>query len=134
MHDTGKIIIGIIIFVLLFTSPILLNLTSGQSKASPRGIINQATTKTKADGNKYCIESGAYMNHNHMEMLNEWRDSVVRLDSRFRMSHGQRIERSLSKTCMSCHSNKVDFCDRCHNYLGVAPYCWDCHVTPEEVK
>jgi hypothetical protein len=33
---------------------------------------------------------------------------------------------------MECHSNKTKFCDQCHNYMGVAPYCWDCHIAPKE--
>ena len=28
---------------------------------------------------------------------------------------------SLTRTCMDCHSNKAEFCDRCHNYLAVRP-------------
>ena len=34
-------------------------------------------------------------------------------------------------SCMSCHANKDKFCDRCHDYLAVKPYCWDCHVEPQ---
>ena len=26
---------------------------------------------------------------------------------------------SLSNTCLDCHSNKAEFCDRCHNYASV---------------
>ena len=37
---------------------------------------------------------------------------------------------SLTNTCLGCHSNKAQFCDQCHNYLEVTPYCWDCHVDP----
>jgi hypothetical protein len=41
---------------------------------------------------------------------------------------------SLQNTCMQCHPNKAEFCDRCHNYASVKPYCWDCHVEPKEKK
>jgi hypothetical protein len=42
---------------------------------------------------------------------------------------------SLSNTCLDCHSNKAEFCDRCHNYASVSPYCWDCHIdNPKENK
>jgi hypothetical protein len=37
-------------------------------------------------------------------------------------------------TCLECHSNKTKFCDQCHNYLDVQPYCWDCHLVPKESK
>ena len=39
---------------------------------------------------------------------------------------------SLAGTCMKCHSNKAEFCDRCHDYAGVSPDCWSCHVAPQE--
>ena len=43
----------------------------------------------------------------------------------------RRYYKSLSGTCMSCHDDKAGFCDKCHDYLGVQPYCWDCHVEPK---
>jgi len=33
---------------------------------------------------------------------------------------------------MHCHSNKKKFCDECHNYMAVKPFCWDCHIQPRE--
>ena len=45
---------------------------------------------------------------------------------------GKTVTMSLSGTCMSCHPNKKEFCDACHDYLAVSPYCWDCHVEPKE--
>ena len=32
------------------------------------------------------------------------------------------------------YTSTNDFCDRCHNYLAVSPYCWDCHVDPKEFE
>jgi len=40
------------------------------------------------------------------------------------------FDMSLSNTCLSCHTNKAEFCDKCHGYASVDPYCWDCHVDP----
>jgi hypothetical protein len=69
----------------------------------------------------------------HMDLLNQWRDAVVRDGDRIYVSStGERFEMSLSNTCMDCHVSKVNFCDSCHNYVGVSPYCWDCHVEPVE--
>ena len=48
---------------------------------------------------------------------------------------GKEFEMSLSNTCIECHDNKAEFCDRCHNYASVRPYCWDCHIdNPKEMK
>jgi hypothetical protein len=33
---------------------------------------------------------------------------------------------------MACHTSKKEFCDRCHDYTSVTPYCWDCHLAPVE--
>jgi hypothetical protein len=70
-----------------------------------------------------------------MTLLNEWRDKVVRGEDRIYVSaSGKPFNISLSETCMNCHSNKAEFCDRCHDYVDVSPYCWDCHVEPKEKK
>ena len=44
----------------------------------------------------------------------------------------KRYEMSLQNTCMECHTSKKEFCDQCHDYMAVAPFCWDCHVAPKE--
>ena len=64
---------------------------------------------------------------------NQWRDDVVRKGEReyVSSSNGKIFDMSLSRTCMDCHSNKAEFCDACHTYMAVSPYCWDCHVEPK---
>jgi len=47
---------------------------------------------------------------------------------------GKEYQKSISKTCIKCHPNKADFCDQCHNYTAVKPYCWECHIEPKEKK
>jgi hypothetical protein len=133
MYDSGKVIIGIIVFVLIFSSPLLMNLSSGDASYKPEPKLPDSGT---------CIESREYMKDYHMEMLNSWRDMVVRQNIRFLKTsngkyfeiNGHKAEMSLIKTCMNCHNNKAEFCDRCHNYLDVKPYCWDCHIDPSLVK
>ena len=61
-----------------------------------------------------------------------WRDEVVRVNQRtFEAPDGREWEKSLTRTCLACHAEKAEFCDKCHDYLGVQPYCWDCHVDPK---
>jgi predicted amidophosphoribosyltransferase len=65
-----------------------------------------------------------------MQLLVEWRESVVRDDQRkFKAPNGKVYEKNLTRTCLEqCHANKREFCDRCHAYAGISgPYCWDCH-------
>ena len=85
------------------------------------------------DKEKKCIESKEYMRANHMQILNDWRDTVVREGiSNYTAADGRVIRMSLQHTCMDCHKNKKEFCDKCHEYAGVTPYCWTCHIEPKE--
>lgn len=124
MYNSGKVILGIIIFLALFAAPVWLTLSSGKAGDIPD--LKKPTNATE------CITDTEYMRSFHMEMLNEWRDKVVRENIRYEEINGKKVEMSLSKTCMKCHDDKVNFCDKCHDYLGVEPYCWDCHVMPQE--
>ena len=128
MFDAGKTIIGIVLFLALITSPIWYNMASGKADYKPDPKII-----TSAD---QCVMPTEYMRHAHMDVLNDWREKVVREGIRVHVSHdGKKYNMSLTNTCMNCHSNKTDFCDECHNYSAVAqPNCWDCHIIPEEGK
>lgn len=128
MHDRSKIILGLIVFILIVTIPFTYNIITGNNSggAPELEILPQAGDK--------CVKSVDYMRPNHMDLLNDWRDEVVRDGDRYTKGpHGNAIEKSLSNTCMDCHSNKENFCNRCHNYMAVDPYCWDCHITPDEL-
>lgn len=113
---------GIIIFVVLFSSPFWLNIGSG-NYTRPE-VALPATEKE-------CIEPREYMAAEHMQMLDSWRDMALREEKREYVSTSGKVwEVSLQNTCMRCHANKVEFCDKCHNSNSVDPYCWDCHVEP----
>ena len=127
LYDGGKILVGLLVFLIFITFPIWYNVARGTAtyKPDPK-IITDA---------KQCVDETSYMKEFHMYKLNDWRTEVVRKNERyFTAPDGNRYEMSLSKTCMKCHSNKSEFCDTCHNYVGVNPYCWDCHVEPKEVN
>jgi hypothetical protein len=134
MYDKGKIITGLVIFVLLFAFPFLyqavLGSVMGRAAQAPQPELTE-----KAKQAKQCVESKEEMTSRHMQLLNQWRDAVIRDGDRdYRAKNGKLYLASLQNTCMDCHSNKTKFCDQCHNYMGVAPYCWDCHVEPKEKK
>jgi len=127
MNDKKLIVTGILIFVVLVTFPFWFN----RGKAAPMPEL-KLTDKAKAA--KTCVMPTDYMRAEHMQLLDLWRHSVVRNAQRtFVNTSGQEFNMSLSNTCLDCHSNKADFCDRCHNYASVKPYCWDCHIdNPKE--
>ena len=122
MNDKGKIITGLVIFIALVTFPFWYNL--GKAAPAPEP---QLTEKAKAA--KACIRPTEYMRAEHMQVLDLWRDTVVRDAKRMYINEkGQAFNMSLSNTCLDCHSNKKEFCDRCHDYASARPYCWDCHI------
>ena len=127
MNDKNKIIAGLIIFVVIVTFPIWCNM----GKAAP---VPEPELTAKAKEAKECVRETAYMTAEHMQLLDEWRESVVREGKRVYVnSSGKEFNMSLSNTCLDCHSNKAEFCDRCHTYASADPYCWDCHIdNPKE--
>ncbi|HPA47833.1 MAG TPA: sulfate reduction electron transfer complex DsrMKJOP subunit DsrJ [bacterium] len=127
MYDKEKIIPGIIIFLLLATLPFWYTFVGGQPSVVPEPQISGPATQ--------CVEPKTYMRNSHTDLLNTWRNEVVRKGNRvYIASDGKEYRISLSNTCMDCHSNKTEFCDACHNYLQIVPDCWNCHIQPEESK
>ncbi|HBI16106.1 MAG TPA: cytochrome C [Desulfobulbaceae bacterium] len=123
MYDSGKIIPGLIIFVLLITFPIWYN----------HGDAGEVPKTEMPKYNRLCVLPLEEIRPNHMKMLNQWRDEVLRDEDRsFIAVEGKMYQKSLQNTCMECHVSKKKFCDECHTYAAVTPYCWDCHLAPVE--
>ena len=124
MRDKGNIIAGLAVFFVLATFPVWYAL-GRTGEASPPNL------ELPKEGSR-CVEETTYMTAHHMELLNEWRDAVVREGKSEYTSKafGTRHEMSLTKTCMGCHSSRERFCTECHNFVDVRPGCWDCHVEP----
>jgi len=125
VHDTVKVIVGIAVFLIVVLSPVWYNAVSGRASYVPQLQLPH--------NEKQCVEATAYMRANHIELLNLWKEAVVRTGERtYKAADGKAYTMSLAGTCMKCHSNKAGFCDRCHNYTNVQPKCWDCHIEPKE--
>ena len=128
MYHAKYIIPGVIIAVVLFSSPFWLNF-GGDTYTYPELAVPTEAGKTE------CIEPREWMRAEHMTLLNTWRDEAIRLGKReYVATDGRKWEISLQKTCMACHTNMVEFCDKCHASNNVQPYCWDCHVAPRGNK
>ncbi|MBI5199665.1 MAG: sulfate reduction electron transfer complex DsrMKJOP subunit DsrJ [Nitrospirae bacterium] len=129
MYDGGKIFIGIVIFLSVATSPFLFNMGKATARPDPK----LDTPEIQKMEKKQCVEPKEFMKAEHMTLLNDWRDSVVREGNKVYIGLGGEVyNMSLQGTCMKCHSNKKKFCDECHKYVAVKPYCWDCHIPPKE--
>lgn len=142
--DMPLIVLGLLVFVALMLGATMANRGLGKFRTKP--VLELPKHE------KFCVRDAAYMRENHMKLLNDWRDQVVRDEVRKEKiprldAHGkvikdasgktvyQTIERSLTKTCLRCHSNPRTFCQRCHEYAGVIKHggtvqCFDCHIMP----
>lgn len=129
MNDKKWIIAGLVVFFAAALLPLWYNF--GKAAPIPETVL---TAKAKAAG--YCVLPKNEMTAGHMKVLDVWRDTVVRNGERsYTSTNGKTFNMSLSSgenSCIGCHSNKAEFCDRCHNYASVRPYCWDCHNEPKE--
>lgn len=124
MIKDKKVFLGILIFAILLISPFLASL--GKANLAP--VPSLDTPAIKAMVVKQCIEPTEYMKTYHMKLLYKWRDEVVRQGNTIYVnSRGQNYPISLQGTCLKCHSNEEQFCQRCHTFAGVKLYCWDCH-------
>ena len=123
MADRGKILIGLAVFVILVTFPFWSGLA-----ASGEAEITRPELEYPADA-EACVEETEWMTANHMNLLNEWRNAVVREGAvEYTASNGKTYTMSLTKTCLDCHGDPDNFCTRCHDYADVTPTCWECHT------
>ncbi len=130
IYNRGAIIAGIAVLLIAAAFPFWYS----RGKTAPPD-LKLDTPAIRRLKEKRCVEAAAFMRENHMKLLAAWRDRVVREGNRvYRATDGKRYETSLTGTCLKCHSNKKQFCDRCHDYVGEKPRCWDCHNIPGEVR
>jgi hypothetical protein len=125
MHDTGKVLLGLAVFAGVVTGPVWYGL--GRGRGAPPEL------QKPAEGTR-CIEPTPIMRAQHMEILNRWRDAVVRRgETVYVAGDGQRYRISLTGTCLRCHVEPAKFCIKCHEYAGVQAFCWDCHQEKRRV-
>jgi hypothetical protein len=94
-----------------------------------------------------CVEEVDDMRANHMAVLIEWREGVIRHgDTSTVEVNGQAFAKSLTGTCLGCHTDRQAFCNACHSYVNTLPAwparntsipeegirCWNCHLQPSE--
>ncbi len=123
-----KIIHVVVIFALVMIIPFLVNI-GNKSEALE---LSTDTPEINALATKACVEDTEWMRSHHMQLLDQWRDEVVRGGStQYVSSTGQIYDKSLDDTCLKCHSNAEEFCTKCHENANVELYCWDCHGTSD---
>ncbi|MFH1896778.1 MAG: hypothetical protein ABH886_00815 [Candidatus Desantisbacteria bacterium] len=112
----------VLIFGVVLSSPFVVNAIRGGNKGVPKlDLVLPSSGK--------CIKDKEYMRTSHMDLLKKARVKAVR--------DGVRIKDYSLKNCQTCHQKRDEFCDRCHNFVGVKPECFECHYYPtgkEECK
>lgn len=127
MYNSKPVLLAIAIFVIFFTAPFWV---SGGDYKRPEIVLPIENINLPHEG-KQCVESAKFMRAEHMRLLNDWRDQALRKENRIYVaSDGKKWQISLQNTCLKCHANWQDFCDKCHVANNVSPYCWTCHVLP----
>ena len=124
MVSTPKVIVVTAVFAFVLLFPFIYN-------AVGTGMFSEVKRpQVVIEKSGQCIKETGYMRKNHGDMLEHNRELIVR--------EGKRDTVGLS-TCRKCHSNREEFCDRCHNYVGVFPVndytgCFACHYYPKNKK
>jgi cytochrome c1 len=125
MYDSGKIIPGLLIFVLLITFPIWYNNLSNAKPVESPAPPDKAmlTGFTFANGKEH--PSAAEMRAKHMEVLQSFHAAA----DPAKMAAAQKGEKMQTMSCVMCHGSKEQFCDSCHANISEkkVPDCWNCH-------
>ena len=107
MYNAKAVILGILVFAVLFSTPFWANFGGTKDYKRPAIVLPQ--------NEKECVEPVEFMRAEHMYLLNEWRDQALRYENRtYVSSTGKKWTISLQNTCLKCHSNYEEFCDKCH--------------------
>ncbi len=95
--NSGKIVIGVVIvFVAIFAFPFYYNLGKANAKPELKYDTPVILQWEKEHGKKECVEPKEFMRSEHMQLLNQWRDSVVRNGDRIYVnSQGKEFMMSL---------------------------------------
>jgi hypothetical protein len=123
MNDKARIIAALVVFFALAAFPTWYMLGFSRAEAAAPEL------EYPSNGASACVEDTVFMASRHMNLLNQWRNAVVREGQyEYTSSSGETFVMSLTGTCLECHEDKDAFCTRCHDFAGVTPTCWDCHL------
>ena len=87
MSDKPTILIGLVVFVVLATVPIWYALGIADEESAPAYPADLELPENSSQ----CVEDRQYMIANHMDLLNRWRDEVVRDGDNSRIEIGGQL-------------------------------------------
>jgi hypothetical protein len=103
-----------------------------------RLLASEASVPLARPRGEACVEPASVMRKQHMAMLYQWREEVVRGSGANHRTYvnasGLSFEKSLSGTCLACHGSHEAFCDQCHKRASVSITCFNCHNSPGDSR
>ena len=129
IYNSGKVLIGLVIFVGLVTFPFFYN--KGRAIAKPEPKLDTPAIMQLQD--KKCVEPRDFMRAELMRLLNDWRDSAVRDGKRLYVNLRGQAVRYISEYLYALPFEQEGI--RTDAIVcAVKPYCWGCHIEPKENK
>ncbi len=110
------IVVTAVVAIVLSAPVIYTAVGSGLFAKPPAPKLTMPTNAEK------CIAPTDWMRSNHQELLMHERTAAVR--------EGIRTVKNSLNNCTSCHTKREEFCDKCHEYTGAKPECFECHYVP----
>jgi hypothetical protein len=81
IYDLNKVAIGLVVFLVIFTIAFWKNL--GKAVPPPQPELNTPAIMKLPEKDRKCVESLAFMRGNHMQLLVNWREQVIRTGDRY---------------------------------------------------
>ncbi len=82
------------------------------------------------EGEEECVEEVTYMRFQHMDLLLDLRDEVVREGSHRQVVLDGQVRQITLDGCWDCHTDRTQFCNRCHDSVNLNLNCFKCHHDP----
>ena len=124
MNKNRFIALGLILFVLAFALPVLLNLGKPNTVTQPPA-LSQDEQALQELARKLGVKDVAEFRAKHKQVLADWKNLAVRDGKRIYVTpDGREVPISLKDL-----SSNAELCNTCHDYVGIEkPSCWTCHV------
>lgn len=82
-------------------------------------------------GEEACVvEDTVYMRFQHMDLLLDLRDEVVRDGTLGEFDSDGTVRRITLDGCWECHTSRETFCNQCHDAVNLNLDCFRCHHDP----
>ena len=118
------IALGLFLFLLIFTLPVLLNIGKPKAQTLPPSIAQNEQALTDL-ARKLGVKDIDEFRARHKQVLAEWKDLAVREGKRIYVTpDGREIPINLEEL-----ASQPQYCNDCHDFVGIEkPSCWTCHV------